>query len=136
MIKTTYGKLADLRDLPALAGPLTHLNHTDTTTTFANRVQIGRLLKVVVEAIQVYELDYAELVKKHGEPQPGSQTFRIRDTDLDTFRAEDSALRGLEIELTTMPLTEPVLEHTALTPRDINLLDSAGLITISVPALV
>ena len=131
-IKITYEKIAQLRDpLPGRSGPISRLADADLNTSFANRIQISRFLKPVTEAIREYEKSFLELLQKYGKSQ-GSGNFEISADNLGPYQDELKELLSIEIELGTLPLPQKVLESTALTPRDLSLLEDSGLILLGV----
>ena len=125
MIKTTYGALARLRELPGRPGPLSRLGSAVTFDSFASRWLVSKFLKTIVEEIQSYEKALLALGQTYGEILPNQpDSFSIKQENLKVFNTERAKLDEIKVEINVLPLPLSVIEQvSALTPFDLNSLE-------------
>jgi hypothetical protein len=124
MIKTTLGKLANLRDNGTSPGPITKLALADDSTPFVNKVLIARFLKPIVAELLEHQSTLAKLGAKYGKPSPehGYQLVVTGD-DVAAYRKELDDLLKIEFEISASPLPAAAVEKVGLTPNDLLLLE-------------
>lgn len=127
MIKTTLGKIAQLRDDGTSArkpGPLTKLSTADDQTCFAHKVVIARFLKAIYPEIAAYQTAFDSLGRTYGTPNPDQPgQLRVVGNNVPAYIKELEQLNAVEVEVQAVRLPENVVEHVGLTPSDLIILE-------------